>query len=162
MEKTKKSKAFIYVMEVLALIAVFVIGYLIFWTVMSYIYLSEDYRDEVLEGLFANPMNIHCVSYEYLAPEFKDVVSENEYNSLKKDEDILDTYRKLSAVNNSKEPTTDITTDGFRQYAGGRVTINDTLYHVENHIDFKTHWGKIQITRWYVEIIEIEPAPIED
>ena len=152
MSKRKKIiivSVFIVIAMCIAAAAIYII------TAMNLLLEADDYRHEVLNHLSANVMGIHSVDYDFLDDSYKSLISKEEYDSLRFDEDIVDVYKLFNTISESR-PTTTITTDGYRTDPCAVVDIQGKSFEIYHHIyfDVSVSEGRPKVVRWDIDITE--------
>ncbi len=112
----------------------------------------EDFRTHVLFHLSENVTDIQCIPYEYLDEKYKHMVSKDQYTEATSLNEIVEILKLFNKVPYVIEPTTQITTDGFKTYPMGIVEIDGQKFELEHHIDFSIKDFKPCIVKWYVDI----------
>ncbi len=92
-KSARKKKRLPLIIAITSVILVFLLaGYIVG------AYLTIRCRDELLNRLSGNPMNLSAVGYDKLAYEYRQAVSQGEYEQADTNEEILEIYRKFNEV----------------------------------------------------------------
>ena len=164
-------KAIKWIIIVVSVIAAAILGlYCYVYETGSTQEYTNDFRRIVFDSTYMNaPGNnemcvIEIVDYNMLAAKYRRIVSEEEFESAKTEDQIFDIYRRIAAENNNQisEAAIDMfvsTTYGYKMAEGmDCFIIGSQAYRVYHYFDFKPQLfsDKPYISKWMIEINEID------
>lgn len=142
--------------------------FLVAFLTMAYIYIANyisrgdknclSWIDE--NKVLVNADNINSflpVKYEMLSSDYKEILSEEEFNNISTGDDIYKAYLRINSLSSKLgDIEGDVTTDGWKNHLYGTLYANKKTYHIQYHLTLRTkHFSfKPEIILWTIDIEE--------